>query len=529
VTADSSDITDIERPVPKLRGNGRDPAILKKLNGLMLALFVSMLSTTIVAPALPTMIGDIGGGPTAYAWTLTSLMLTSTATVPIWGRMGDLFDKKKLLMLALVIFVIGGALCGLAQSPGQMIAMRAVQGLGVGGVQVMVQSIMASFIPPRERVRYNGYYSSVAAIATISGPIVGGLLVGVPGVGWRSCFWATAPFAAVAIIGINRRLHLEHVRHEVRIDYAGGGLLSGGVVVFLIWVSTVGSSFALVSWPTLVMLVPSIAAVVLAIKVEQRVPQPVLPVKTLRMRGPALTAIASVGVGVSMFAGAVFLSQYLQVGRGISAFDAGLLQLPSAIGTLVASMVTGRILARTGRLKPVLFSGVSLIFVSYAYLTFADATTPIWTIAVALGVSGAGVGMTYQNLVTSIQNSVSIKDVGAASAAISFVRSLSGTIGLQCLTAILAIRIVSVTEKGFRDAGLAVPDTVKNASLDLDSLTDQGRQIVRTGYANTMWLLFLICAIAILVSVVAVASMRPTVLRTTIDTIDSADTVDPSP
>src|SRR5262245_29324687 len=225
--------------------------VLEALSGLMLVLFVAMISSTVVSTALPRILGELNGTQTQYTWVVTAALLSATATTPIWGRLADLFGKKVLVQVAIGIFVVGSLLSGFAQDTPQLIAARAFQGIGVGGLQALVQIVMAAIIPPRARGRYNGYLGAVMAVATGGGPLLGGVLVDTSWLGWRWCFFLGVPVAIAAFGLLQYTLHLPVARRtEVKIDYLGAGLIAAGVSVLLIWVSFVGSSFAWGSWQT---------------------------------------------------------------------------------------------------------------------------------------------------------------------------------------------------------------------------------------------------------------------------------------
>ncbi|SMC77303.1 drug resistance transporter, EmrB/QacA subfamily [Lentzea albidocapillata] len=350
--------------------------VLESLSGLLLALFVAMVSSTVVSTALPRIIGSLNGTQTQYTWVVTATLLTATATTPLWGRLADLFNKKTLVQAAIVIFVIGSLLAGLAQDTGQLIAARAFQGIGVGGLQALVQVVIAAIIPPRERGRYNGYLGAVMAVATVGGPLLGGLIVDVSWLGWRWCFWVAVPIAALAFVVLQATLKLETVRREnVKIDYLGAALIAAGVSVLLIWVSFVGNSFDWISWQTGAMAGGGLVLLGAAIAVELRVEQPVVPLHIVVQRTPALAIIASLSVGMAMFGGAVFLGQYFQIGRGYSPTEAGLLTIPLMAGVLVSSTISGRMISRSGRIKPYIVSGTITLVLGFLGLGFVDHAT----------------------------------------------------------------------------------------------------------------------------------------------------------
>ena len=319
---------------------------LEALSGLLLVLFVALLSSTVVSTALPQIIGALNGTQTQYTWVVTATLLTATATTPIWGKLADLFSKKLLIQIAIVIFVAGSAIAGLSHNAAQLIAARAFQGIGVGGLQALVQVAIATMIPPRERGRYNGYLGGVMALATVGGPLLGGLIVDTSWLGWRWCFFVGVPVAVVALLLLQATLHLPLIRREnVKIDYAGASLIAAGVSLLLIWVSFVDSSFPWLSWPTYAMVGGSLLLLALAVLVESRAAEPVVPPPIVRERTTALAIVASLAVGMAMFGGAVFLGQYFQIGRGYSPTTAGLLTIPLMAGVLLASVVAGRLIA----------------------------------------------------------------------------------------------------------------------------------------------------------------------------------------
>ncbi|HEX7309172.1 MDR family MFS transporter [Lentzea sp.] len=490
--------------------------VLESLSGLLLALFVAMVSSTVVSTALPRIIGSLNGTQTQYTWVVTATLLTATATTPIWGKLADLFNKKTLVQAAIVIFVIGSLVSGFAQDTGQLIAARAFQGIGVGGLQALVQVVIAAIIPPRERGRYNGYLGAVMAVATVGGPLLGGLIVDVSWLGWRWCFWVAVPIAALAFVVLQATLKLETVRREnVKIDYLGAALIAAGVSVLLIWVSFVGNSFDWLSWQTAAMVGAGVVLLGAAVAVERKVSEPVVPLHIVVQRTPALAIIASLAVGMAMFGGAVFLGQYFQIGRGYSPTEAGLLTIPMMAGVLLSSTISGRLISRTGRIKPYIVAGTITLVVGFLGLGMVDHATALWIVGIAMAVVGIGVGMTMQNLVLAVQNSVPLSELGAASASVTFFRSLGGTIGVSVLGAVLANRVTADLS-----AALHVPagqSTGSTSALNLNALPPQVQTIVHTVYGDATAHIFLISAAVGVIGVVAALLLKPITLRTTID------------
>jgi EmrB/QacA subfamily drug resistance transporter len=491
--------------------------VLESLSGLLLALFVAMISSTVVSTALPLIIGSLNGTQTQYTWVVTATLLAATATTPIWGKLADLFNKKTLVQTAIVIFVVGSMIAGFSHDAGQLIAARAFQGIGVGGLQALVQVVIASIIPPRERGRYNGYLGAVMAVATVGGPLLGGLIVDVPWLGWRWCFFVGVPIAVLAFIVLQRTLKLETVRREdVQVDYLGAGLIAAGVSILLVWVSFVGNMFDWLSWPTALMVVGGVALLAFAVYVESRVREPIVPLRIIVQRTPALAIVASLAVGMAMFGGAVFLGQYFQIGRGYSPTQAGLLTIPLMAGVLVSSTISGRMISRSGLIKPYIVVGTTVLVLGFLGLGLVDHATALWLIGVAMAVVGIGVGMTMQNLVLAVQNDVALRDLGAASASVTFFRSLGGTIGVSVLGAVLANRVTADLSAALHvPAGQASTGSV--SALNLKALPPEVQTAVRTVYGDATAHIFLISAAVAVIGLIAALLLKRITLRTTID------------
>lgn len=490
---------------------------LESLSGLLLALFVAMISSTVVSTALPLIIGSLNGTQTQYTWVVTATLLTATATTPVWGKLADLFNKKTLVQAAIVLFVIGSLISGFSQTTGQLIAARAFQGIGIGGLQALVQVVIAAIIPPRERGRYNGYLGAVMAVATVGGPLLGGLIVDVPWLGWRWCFFVGVPIAALAFGVLQRTLKLPTQRRDdVQVDYLGATLIAAGVSVLLIWVSFVGNTFDWLSWQTAAMAGGGVLLLGLAVLVESRVREPIVPLKIVVRRTPALAIVASLAVGMAMYGGAVFLGQYFQIGRGYTPTQAGLLTIPLMAGVFVASTVTGRMISRSGRVKPYIVTGTIVLVFGFLGLGMIDHDTSLWLVGVSMAVVGAGVGMTMQNLVLAVQNSVALRDLGAASASVTFFRSLGGTIGVSVLGAVLANRVTSDLATALHvPAGASSTGDV--SALNLAALPPEVVRAVHTVYGDATAHIFLVSAAVGVVGVVAALLLKPITLRTTID------------
>ncbi|GIG74133.1 hypothetical protein Pfl04_25370 [Planosporangium flavigriseum] len=499
---------------------------MEALSGLLLVLFVSMISITVVSTALPQIIGALGGTQSQYTWVVTAALLTATAATPIWGKLADLFSKKALVQVAIVIYILGSVLCGIVQNTPQLIAARAFQGLGMGGLQALVQVVIAAMIPPRERGRYNGYLGAVMAVATVGGPLLGGVIVDTSWLGWRWCFYVGVPFALIALVLLQKTLHLKTVRREgAQIDYVGAALIAAGVSVLLIWVTFVHHNFAWLSWQTAAMVGGGVVLLALAVLVEAKVKEPIVPLRIVVQRTPALAILASVAVGMAMFGGSVFLGQYFQIGRGYGPTKAGLLTTPMMGGVLVASTIAGLLITKSGKIKPYIVAGTIILVGGFVALSRIDHQTKLVYVGAGMALVGIGVGMTMQNLVLAVQNTVALRDLGAASGTVTFFRSLGGTIGVSVLGAVLADRVASDIPKRMAEAGIHIPAGgagAKTSTLDLHALPQPIVTIIRAVYGDATAHIFLISAIIGLVGILAALALPRINLRSSVDLAQTA-------
>jgi EmrB/QacA subfamily drug resistance transporter len=490
--------------------------ILSALSGMLLAMFVAFLSSTVVSNALPTIITDLKGSQSQYTWVVTATLLASTASTPIWGKLADLFSKKLLIQIAIVIFIVGSMLAGLSQSVPALIGWRVLQGLGLGGLQALVQIAMAAMISPRERGRYSGFLGGTMAVATVGGPLIGGLLVDTSWLGWRWCFYVGVPFAIAALVLLQRTLHLPVTKRKVSIDYLGAAFLTAGVSLLLIWVTLAGNDFAWASTETALFLTGGILSIVAFIVTELRATEPIVPLRLFRDRTTTLAIVASVAIGVAMFGSTVFLGQYLQISRGYSPTAAGLLTIPMVGGLLVSSTVSGILITRTGKWKKFLVAGSVLVAVGFGLLSTIDHATNMVLLGVFLAVLGIGIGMTMQNLVLAVQNTVAASDLGAASSAVAFFRSLGGTIGVSVLGAVLSSRVGTLIQSGLADVPGAAA-AAGSGDVGLATLNDAPapiRQLIQVSYGDATGRIFLISALLSIITILAIVFIREVALRT---------------
>ncbi|MEU2166175.1 MDR family MFS transporter [Micromonospora chersina] len=490
--------------------------ILEALSGLLLGMFVAILSSTVVSNALPRIITDLHGGQSAYTWVVTSTLLATTATTPIWGKLADLTSKKILVQLALAIFVLGSVLAGQSQTTGELIACRVVQGVGAGGLTALAQVIMATMIAPRERGRYSGYLGAVMAVGTIGGPLIGGVIVDTDWLGWRWCFYVGVPFAVLALVVLQKTLHLPVVKREAKIDWWGATLITAAVSLLLIWVTLAGDKYDWMSWQSAVMVAGAVLLGALALRVENRAAEPMIPPRLFRNRTITLAVIASIAVGVGMFGASVFLGQYFQISRGESPTMSGLMTLPMILGLLVASTVVGRIITNTGRWKRYLVAGSALLTVGFALMGTMRADTPYWRLAVFMALIGLGLGMTMQNLVLAVQNTVGPHELGAASSVVAFFRSLGGAIGVSALGAILGHKVKDYLAEGLAGLGIPASSSGSGGSLpNVHTLPAPIRAVVEAAYGHGAGDIFLAAAPFGLIALLAVVFIKEVPLRRT--------------
>ena len=523
-TGPSPALSEIQPGAPRASQTAAEPAamthrqIMEALTGLLAAFFTAILSSTIVANALPTIMSELKGTQTDFAWVITAALLANAATTPIWGKLADLFNKKILVQLSIVIFVAGSVMAGLSETIPLLLTARVIQGIAMGGLTALAQAIIGSMIPPRDRGKYSGYMGGVMAVGTAGGPLLGGFIVDSP-LGWRWTFFVCVPLAVVALILLQITLKIQHVKRPAKIDWLGSILLTSGVSLLLIWVSFAGNPdyYDWWSWQSVAMVGGGVLLLGLLVLVESRVAQPIIPLKIISERTTALAILASVAVGVGMFGSSTFLGQYFQVARGATPTEAGLLTLPMIAGNLIGSVASGMLISRTGKWKRYLIAGSILLVGGLGLAGSMDHTTDLWLTGIYTAILGVGLGLLMQNLVLAVQNTVQAKDIGTASASVAFFRSVGGAIGVSVLGAVLGNRVKELVVEGLATAGIQVPAGSTGASMDLKDMPAPIRDIMRAAYGDAIAEVFLISAIIGLVALVAILFIKERPLRRTVD------------
>ncbi|WP_329156915.1 DHA2 family efflux MFS transporter permease subunit [Streptomyces anulatus] len=498
--------------------------IMEALTGLLLGMFVAILSSTVVSNALPEIISDLGGGQSAYTWVVTASLLAMTATTPLWGKLSDLFSKKLLVQIALIIYVLGSVVAGMSTSSGMLIACRVVQGIGVGGLSALAQIVMAAMIAPRERGRYSGYLGAVFAVATVGGPLLGGVITDTSWMGWRWCFYVGVPFAIIALIVLQKTLKLPVVKREgVKVDWTGAFFISAAVSLLLVWVTFAGDKYDWLSWQSGVMVAGSVLLGLIFVFTESRAAEPIIPLRLFRNRTITLASIASLFVGIAMFAGTVFFSQYFQLARGKSPTMSGVMTIPMIAGLFLSSTISGQVITKTGRWKAWLVSGGFLVTAGLGMLGTIRYDTEYWHVAVYMFVMGLGIGMMMQNLVLATQNQVAPEDLGSASSVVTFFRSLGGAIGVSALGAVLGNRVTHYVKEGIADLGpegaaFGHGGTGGGGIPDLDKLPEPLRLVMEAAYGHGVGDVFLYAAPAALVAFVVTIFIKEVALKSSVAT-----------
>ena len=492
--------------------------IMEALTGLLAAFFTAILSSTIVANALPTIMSDLHGTQTDFAWVITAALLANAVTTPIWGKLADLFNKKVLVQLSIVIFVAGSVMAGLSETIPLLLTARVIQGAAMGGLTALAQAIIGTMIPPRDRGKYSGYMGGVMAVGTAGGPLLGGFIVDSP-LGWRWTFFVCVPLAVIALILLQVTLKIQHVRRPAKIDWLGSILLTSGVSLLLIWVSFAGNPayYDWVSWQSAAMVGGGVVLLALLVLVESKVEQPIIPLKIISERTTALAILASVAVGIAMFGSTTFLGQYFQVARGATPTEAGLLTLPMIAGNLTGSVVSGLLISRTGKWKGYLIGGSILLIGGLGLAGTMDHTTELWQAGIFTAILGVGLGMLMQNLVLAVQNTVRASDIGTASASVAFFRSVGGAIGVAVLGAVLSNRVTQLATQGLAAVGIPVTGGSAGASMDLVDMPAPVREIMRAAYGDATAEVFLIAAGVAVVALISVLFIKERPLRRTVD------------
>jgi EmrB/QacA subfamily drug resistance transporter len=428
---------------------------------LMLAMGLAMLDQTIVSTALPTIVGDLGGVE-HLSWVVTAYLLSSTVVTPIYGKLGDMFGRKIVLQVAITIFIIGSALCGLSQNMFELILFRALQGLGAGGLMVVTLAVIADVVPPRQRGKFQGLFGAVFGVATIVGPLLGGFFV--DNWSWHWIFYINIPLALLALAIIAFAFTAPTERHQRKIDYRGALLLALALTAIVLFTSLGGNTYDWGSPEIIAMFVVALIALPAFLWAESRAAEPILPLMLFRNSVFAMTSAIGFIIGLALFGAVTFLPIYLQIVQGVSPTASGLQLVPMMGGLLVASIFSGALISRLGKYRVFPIVGSALVVIAMALLSQLGIETSRTVVTLEMILLGVGLGLIMQVLILAAQNAVNPADVGVATAGSTLFRQVGGSIGLSLFGALFANRITSGTA-GLLPPGMGTPSTMTPAAV----------------------------------------------------------------
>ncbi|MFO7279054.1 MAG: MDR family MFS transporter [Thermoanaerobacterales bacterium] len=476
--------------------------VLVVFSGIMLGMFLAAIDQTIVATALPTIAGELGG-LSHLSWVVTAYLLAETVATPLYGKLGDLYGRKRVFQSAIVLFLAGSVLCGLSASMGQLVAFRAIQGAGAGGIIVGAQALIADIVSPRERGRYQGYFGAVFGLSSVAGPLIGGFLT--EHASWRWVFYVNLPIGLVALVVTSIVLPASIRRERVRIDWLGTTVLSAAIVCLVLVTTWGGNEHA---WGSPLIVGLSAAAVVLGVVfvlVERRVEEPAIPLRLFRNRTFNIASAVSLIIGAGMFGAISYLPTFLQIGGGVSESNSGLLLVPVMAGLLMSSIAAGRRVSRTGRYRHFPIAGMAVAAVGMGLLSTLDTGSSRLESGAYMFVLGAGLGMVMQILVLATQNEAPVADLGVATSTVTFFRVVGGSLGVALAGSLINSRLSSAL--GGEPPSDLTPELLR-------SLPAEERAVLSTAYADAITAVFAYAVPVLLVGFALTWLLRAVPLRT---------------
>ncbi|ASY27266.1 drug resistance transporter, EmrB/QacA MFS subfamily [Candidatus Planktophila limnetica] len=505
--------------------------IMVILGGLMTGLLLAALDQTIVSTALKSIVEDFNG-LNHYTWVVTAYLLTSTASTPLYGKISDIYGRRVVFQFAIVTFLIGSFLAGASQDMTQLIATRALQGLGAGGLMALTFVIIGDIVPPRERGRYQGYFGAVWGLSSVAGPLLGGFfsdhatILGITG--WRWIFYINLPFGIAALLITSAVLHIPKVKREHKIDYLGALLMVAATVSILLTVSIYGPEHGWLDSRTIAYFIAGIVLVILFIYWESKAQEPILPLELFKNHTFTLTSILGAVIGAGMFGAIVMLPLYLQVVKGASATEAGLKLIPLMLGIVSTSIFSGKAISKSGKYKKFPVMGTTLMTIGILLMVTLTRETPFWQLSIFSILVGAGLGLSMQTIVIALQNSVDFKDMGVATSSNTFFRSLGSVFGTALFGSILTNRVTHYLQSGFTELAATNPSAVsgfdpeklKQLSSNTAVLKDLPVVVQNTAldaFVNSFHVVFLAAAPVTALGIIFALMLREVPLRTNKD------------
>jgi EmrB/QacA subfamily drug resistance transporter len=490
--------------------------------GLMAGMFLAALDQSIVGTALPRIVSDLGGLD-KLSWVVTAYLLTSTAATPLWGKISDLYGRRIIFQAAIVLFLAGSALCGLAQNMPQLIGFRALQGIGGGGLLAIAFSIIGDIIPPRERGRYQGYFGAVWGASAVAGPLLGGWFTDGPG--WRWIFYINIPIGIVALAIISIVLKLPLQKREHSIDYLGAAIIVAAVSAMLLYLDWGGKNYGWGSARALGLIAVSILLSALFIVVELRAKEPIIPMRLFRNSIFSVANLFGFLFGVAMFGSSIFLPLYLQAVKDMSPTRSGMAMLPTVVGMMTFSILSGQLITRRGRYKIYPVLGSLIVTASLIVLSQLSVDTAYIHIAIGAFLFGAGMGLTMQTIVVAVQNAVEYRDMGVATSSATFFRSLGGAIGTAVLGAVLSSRLDHHLADRLDTANVNIDRSTIDANNieSIRKLAEPARGIVNEAFTSATNDVFFACVPFIIAALIVVFFLKELPLRTGPQTANTSD------